>query len=67
MATDPVCGMQVDEATAAETAEHQGQTYYFCCKGCRMEFEDEPEKYLSREGDRANGGQGGHHGMDHPS
>ena len=67
MATDPVCGIQIDEATATETAEYRGQTYYFCCKGCRMDFEDEPEKHLSREGDQAHGGQDGHHGMDRPN
>ena len=47
MATDPVCGMQVDESTATETAIHDGQTYYFCCKGCRMDFEDDPAKYVN--------------------
>jgi YHS domain-containing protein len=28
MAKDPVCGMTVDEKTAAATASYQGQTYY---------------------------------------
>jgi len=33
MATDPVCGMQVEPATAEAkglTADYSGQTYYFC-------------------------------------
>ena len=47
MAKDPVCGMEVDEATATETAEHEGTAYYFCCKGCRLDFEDDPQKFLS--------------------
>lgn len=38
MATDPVCGMQVDIATAKWTAEKDGQTYYFCAPGCRRAF-----------------------------
>ena len=46
MAKDPVCSMDVDEATATEKYEYKGTAYYFCCKGCRMDFEDEPEKYL---------------------
>lgn len=50
MAKDPVCGMDVDEATATETAEHEGTTYYFCCKGCRLDFQDDPQKYLSGQG-----------------
>jgi P-type Cu+ transporter len=45
-ATDPVCGMRVDPATAKASAEHRGLTYYFCCEGCRTKFAAEPEKYL---------------------
>jgi YHS domain-containing protein len=28
-ASDPVCGMQVEPATAADSSEYQGTTYYF--------------------------------------
>jgi len=45
-ATDPVCGMTVDVATATHTALHAGRTFYFCSAGCRAEFEREPAKYL---------------------
>lgn len=37
MATDPVCGMQVDEATAP-SAERDGRTHYFCSEHCRQKF-----------------------------
>jgi xanthine dehydrogenase accessory factor len=37
-AIDPICGMQVDPATARWTAERDGQTYYFCAPGCRKAF-----------------------------
>jgi xanthine dehydrogenase accessory factor len=37
-AIDPICGMQVDVATAKWTAEKDGQTYYFCAPGCRRAF-----------------------------
>jgi xanthine dehydrogenase accessory factor len=37
-ATDPICGMQVDIASAKWTAERDGQTYYFCAPGCRKAF-----------------------------
>ena len=47
MAKDPVCGMEVDEATARHTAQYQGQTYYFCAPGCKKAFETDPQKYLS--------------------
>jgi Cu+-exporting ATPase len=46
MAKDPVCGMEVDPATATQKVEHQGKTYYFCAPGCRKAFEAEPQKYL---------------------
>jgi Cu+-exporting ATPase len=45
---DPVCGMDIDPATAAGTSEHNGQTYYFCSLGCKKTFDKEPEKYLGR-------------------
>jgi Cu+-exporting ATPase len=47
--TDPVCGMTVDPATARAAGlvtEHDGQTYYFCGKGCLLEFRDNPATYL---------------------
>jgi YHS domain-containing protein len=46
MATDPVCGMTVDPATAKEISTHAGEAYYFCSPGCRQEFEAAPEKYI---------------------
>jgi len=48
MATDPVCGMTVDEKAAKWVSEYKGQKYYLCSKHCKMEFEKDPEKYLSR-------------------
>ena len=45
-AKDPVCGMMVEIANARYTTGHNGQTYYFCCAGCKRSFEKEPEKYL---------------------
>ena len=46
---DPVCGMEVDGAAARErglTHEHEGSTYYFCGKGCMLDFRDGPAQYL---------------------
>jgi YHS domain-containing protein len=44
---DPVCGMQVDTSTSLLSLEHDGTTYWFCSKGCMLEFRDDPEKYLA--------------------
>ncbi|MDB5546519.1 MAG: haloacid dehalogenase, partial [Hyphomicrobiales bacterium] len=47
---DPVCGMQVDPATAKHRAEHAGKTYFFCSAKCREKFIAEPAKYLHEGG-----------------
>ena len=49
MARDVVCGMQVDEKTAAAKSEYKGTTYYFCSAGCRKAFDKEPEKYAGKK------------------
>lgn len=46
VALDPVCGMEVEIATARHTTEYHGEAYYFCGKGCKLDFEDDPEKYF---------------------
>jgi YHS domain-containing protein len=48
MAIDPVCGMQVDEKSAAATTEYEDVTYFFCAPGCKNAFDKEPEKYLGQ-------------------
>ena len=46
MAIDPVCGMQVDTETTPNKLEHEGTAYYFCSRGCMLDFQDEPAKFL---------------------
>ncbi|HBY97620.1 MAG: YHS domain-containing protein [Ardenticatenaceae bacterium] len=51
MATDPVCGMQVDEREAASTgltSVYRDQTYYFCAPGCKREFDQNPGRYAGQ-------------------
>ena len=48
MTRDPVCGMQVDEKSAAARVEHDGITYLFCCEGCRQRFEEDPDRFVER-------------------
>ncbi len=44
-ATDPVCGMTVETATAKSSAR-SGHVYYFCSQTCREKFEASPGTYL---------------------
>ena len=48
-ATDPVCGMDVNREIAAAqglTSEHNTVTYVFCGRGCKLDFDDEPTRFL---------------------
>ena len=45
--TDPVCGMEVDTERAQFSFEHDGQTYYFCSRGCMLDFQEDPARYLA--------------------
>jgi xanthine dehydrogenase accessory factor len=45
-ATDPICGMTVEKSKTKYKAEFQGETFYFCCAGCKQKFEQSPERYV---------------------
>lgn len=47
MATDPICGMYVDERSAELTLSRENRTYYFCSGTCRDEFAA-PERRLAQ-------------------
>jgi Cu+-exporting ATPase len=47
MATDPVCGMYVDETTSTLSAVIRGRTYFFCSETCLETF-TAPEKEIKR-------------------
>ena len=50
MAKDPVCGMDVNPEIATAqglSSDHDGQTYYFCGKGCKLDFDEDPGKYFA--------------------
>jgi len=44
---DPVCGMEVDPATAAGSTVHEGTAHYFCSQGCLRAFQADPSAYLA--------------------
>jgi YHS domain-containing protein len=51
MVTDLVCGMEIDEKTTKWKSEYKGHTYYFCGAMCKLEFDENPEKYISEAHD----------------
>jgi Cu+-exporting ATPase len=50
---DPVCGMEVDSATSVLSLEHDGTTYWFCGKGCLLDFRDDPAAFLGGDAPRS--------------
>jgi Cu+-exporting ATPase len=44
---DPVCGMNVNPATAKHKFEHHGKNTFFCSAGCVEKFKADPQKYLT--------------------
>lgn len=46
---DPVCGMTVDPEIARSkglTSQQAGTDYFFCGRGCKLEFDEDPKRYL---------------------
>jgi YHS domain-containing protein len=49
MAKDPVCGMDVNPEVATAqglSSQHEGETYYFCGRGCKLDFDEDPARYF---------------------
>ena len=49
-AADPVCGMTVAPAVARArglVSRYREVDRYFCGRGCKLDFDDDPEPYLA--------------------
>lgn len=46
---DPVCGMRISGAAAANVLQHAHRKIYFCSAECRTRFETQPGLYLTGE------------------
>ena len=64
-AIDPVCGMEVDTSTAQYKTVYKGRIYYFCSHQCKVEFEKNPEYYLTHGPQGMPGSSGGHESGGH--
>ena len=49
---NPVCGITVDPGQARHVISYQGEQFYFCCDGCKVEFERDPAKYVTIQSSR---------------
>ena len=43
---NPVCGVPIDVNNPKHIIDYKGEKVYFCCDGCKVKFEAEPEKYM---------------------
>jgi len=43
---NPVCNIPIQKSTAKYVIQHQGESVYFCCDGCKISFEKDPSKYI---------------------
>jgi xanthine dehydrogenase accessory factor len=41
LAVDPICGMTVAAVASTPSLDHDGETVYFCCEGCKSRFASE--------------------------
>jgi xanthine dehydrogenase accessory factor len=46
-ATDPICGMSVEVATARHQSDWAGRSVYFCCGRCKDIFDADPARYAA--------------------
>lgn len=46
MGLDPVCGMEVNPASAEAQSEYEDVAFYFCSQECKKAFDAEPLRYM---------------------
>ena len=43
---NPVCQVPVSKTNPKHIIEYKGEKVYFCCDGCKVSFEKDPDKYI---------------------
>ena len=43
---NPVCNIPITIADAKHIVNHKGHKIYFCCDGCKISYDQEPERYI---------------------
>jgi len=49
IATDPVCGMEIEKERVVARYRHRGEEFYFCNEVCFEKFKKDSERYLKTE------------------
>ena len=49
MTVCPVCKTEIEDKKARGSSELDGKTYHFCCKACKKQFDEAPEKYADKK------------------
>jgi YHS domain-containing protein len=44
--TDPVCGTQLEPNCTTASSEYAGKRHHFCGRGCKAEFDENPDGFL---------------------
>jgi YHS domain-containing protein len=49
MVRDPVCGIDIDQINVPESlqAEREDGMFYFCSPECKLEFDQNPTKFIA--------------------
>ncbi len=45
---NPVCNIPIQKSTAKHVLVYNNEKVYFCCDGCKVSFEKDPEKYMTK-------------------
>jgi P-type Cu+ transporter len=46
---DPVCNMTIEDSTATGKSTYKGETYHFCSKGCKEDFDKNPATFAGKK------------------
>ena len=46
---NPVCGVPVSKKNPKHVIEYKNEKVYFCCDGCKVSFENNPEQYMEKQ------------------
>ena len=46
---NPVCGVPVSKKNPKHILDYKGESVYFCCDGCKISFEKDPDQYMLKK------------------